>query len=197
MNFEYGDKAKEVRDAVAAFMAAHVYPNEEEMLAQVDEGDRWQPIPLLEELKAKARAEGLWNLFLPESDYGAGSPTSTTRPPARKWGAPTSRPRSSTARRPIPATWRCWSATAPRRSANSGWSRCWRAEIRSAFGMTEIEVASSDATNIETRIERDGDSYVVNGRKWWTSGALDPRCRILIVMGKTDPENPTATSSSR
>ena len=190
MNFDIGDKAKEVRDQVAAFMEAHVYPNEEEMFAQIDEGDRWQPIALLEELKAKARAEGLWNLFLPESDLGAGLSNLDYAPACEEMG------RSHFA----PEVFNCSAPDTGNmevlvRYGTEGQRAAWlepllAGEIRSAFAMTEVEVASSDATNIETRIARDGADYVINGRKWWTSGALDPRCRILIVMGKTDPENP-------
>ena len=125
MNFDIGDKAKEVRDRVAAFMTAHVYPNEEEMLAQIDEGDRWQPIPLLDELKAKARAEGLWNLFLPESDLGAGLSNLDYAPACEEMGRSPLRARGlQLLGTPTPATWRCWSVTVPRRSASSGSPRC-------------------------------------------------------------------------
>ncbi len=190
MDFDYSDRAKEVRDAVAAFMAAHVYPGEAEMLAQLEQGDRWQPIPLLEALKAKARAEGLWNLFLPESDDGAGLSNLDYAPACEEMG------RSAFA----PEIFNCSAPDTGNmevlvRYGTAAQKKAWlepllAGEIRSAFAMTEIEVASSDATNIETRIERDGGAYVINGRKWWTSGALDPRCRILVLMGKTDPDNP-------
>ena len=190
MNFDIGDKAKEVRDRVAAFMTAHVYPNEEEMLAQVDDGDRWQPIPLLDELKAKARAEGLWNLFLPESEYGAGLSNLDYAPACEEMGRSHFAPEVFNCSAPDTGNMEVLVRYGTDAQREQWLTPLLAGEIRSAFAMTEVEVASSDATNIETRIERDGADYVVNGRKWWTSGAMDPRCRILIVMGKTDPENP-------
>ena len=190
MNFDIGDKAKDVRDRVAAFMAAHVYPNEEEMLAQIDDGDRWQPIPLLDELKAKARAEGLWNLFLPESEYGAGLSNLDYAPACEEMGRSHFAPEVFNCSAPDTGNMEVLVRYGTKMQREQWLTPLFAGEIRSAFAMTEVEVASSDATNIETRIERDGDEYVINGRKWWTSGALDPRCRILIVMGKTDPENP-------
>ena len=190
MNFDIGDKAKEVRDQVAAFMEAHVYPNEEEMFAQIDEGDRWQPIALLEELKVKARAEGLWNLFLPESDLGAGLSNLDYAPACEEMGRSHFAPEVFNCSAPDTGNMEVLVRYGTEAQRAAWLEPLLAGEIRSAFAMTEVEVASSDATNIETRIERDGADYVVNGRKWWTSGALDPRCRILIVMGKTDPENP-------
>ena len=190
MNFDIGDKAKEVRDRVAAFMAAHVYPNEEEMLAQVADGDRWQPIPLLDELKAKARAEGLWNLFLPESDYGASLSNLDYAPACEEMGRSLFAPEVFNCSAPDTGNMEVLVRYGTEAQREEWLAPLLAGEIRSAFAMTEVEVASSDATNIETRIERVDDEYVINGRKWWTSGAMDPRCRILIVMGKTDPENP-------
>jgi len=190
MDFEYSPKAKQIRDRVAAFMSANVYPNEEEILAQIDQGDRWTPIPLMEELKKKSKAAGLWNLFLPESELGAGLTNLEYAPACEEMG------RSHWA----PEVFNCSAPDTGNmevlvRYGTPAQKKQWlepllAGEIRSAFAMTEIEVASSDATNIETRIERSGNEYVVNGRKWWTSGALDPRCRVLIVMGKNDPNNP-------
>ncbi len=190
MNFDIGDKAKEVRDRVAAFMTAHVYPNEEEMLAQVADGDRWQPIPLLDELKAKARAEGLWNLFLPESEYGAGLSNLDYAPACEEMGRSLFAPEVFNCSAPDTGNMEVLVRFGTDAQRGEWLTPLLAGEIRSAFAMTEVEVASSDATNIETRIERVGDEYVINGRKWWTSGAMDPRCRILIVMGKTDPDNP-------
>src|SRR6266404_4140404 len=157
MEFEHSEKVRALQARVEAFMVEHIYPNEEELFAQVNEGNRWQPVPLLETLKEKAGTAGLWNLFLPESGYGAGLTNLEYAPLCEIMG------RSPWA----PEAFNC-----------------------SAFAMTEPEVASSDATNIETRIRRDGDQYIINGCKWWTSGALDPRCEIMIVMGQSDPENP-------
>ena len=190
MDFEYSDKAKQVRDAVDAFMREHVYPNEAAMHRQLEDGDRWAPIPLVEELKAKAKAADLWNLFLPESERGGGLTNLEYAPACEEMG------RSHFA----PEIFNC---SAPdtgnmevlERYGTEAQKRAWldpllAGEIRSAFAMTEPEAASSDATNISTLIQRDGEQYVINGRKWWTSGALDSRCKILIVMGKSDPDNP-------
>ena len=191
MNFDISDTAKEVRDRVAAFMAAHVYPNEEEMLAQIDDGDRWQPVPLLDELKAKARAEELWNLFLPESEYGAGLSNLDYAPACEEMGRSRFAPEVFNCSAPDTGNMEVLVRYGTEAQREQWLTPLLAGEIRSAFAMTEVEVASSDATNIETRIERTGDEYVINGRKWWTSGALDPRCRTLIVMGKTDPDNPS------
>ena len=190
MDFEYSDKTKQIRDAVDAFMREHIYPNEATMHAQLEDGDRWAPIPMLEELKGRAKEAGLWNLFLPDSERGGGLTNLEYAPACEEMG------RSHFA----PEVFNC---SAPdtgnmevlERYGTEEQKRAWldpllAGEIRSAFGMTEPEAASSDATNIATLIQREGDEYVVNGRKWWTSGALDPRCKILIVMGKSDPDNP-------
>ena len=190
MNFDYSDKAKEVRDAVAAFMAEHVYPNETEMLAQLDDGDRWQPIPLVEALKSEAKAQGLWNLFLPESEYGAGLSNLDYAPACEETGRSAFAPEIFNCSAPDTGNMEVLVRYGTEAQKTEWLAPLLAGEIRSAFAMTEVEVASSDATNIETRIRREGDDYVIQGRKWWTSGALDPRCRILILMGKTDPDNP-------
>jgi len=189
MDFEYSDKVKALQERISAFMDQHIYPNEDEIMRQNNEGDRWQHAPLIDELKAKARAADLWNLFLPESDRGAGLTNLEYAPLCEIMG------RSPYA----PEVFNC---SAPdtgnmevlERYGNAALKKKWlepllAGEIRSAFAMPEPAVASSDATNIEARIERDGDKYVINGRKWWTSGAPDPRCKVLIFMGKTDPTN--------
>ncbi|MEJ2601737.1 MAG: acyl-CoA dehydrogenase [Gammaproteobacteria bacterium] len=189
MNFEYSEKVDGLRKRVIDFMNEHVYPNEAAYEDYVDQSeDRWVIPPIMEELKAKAKAEGLWNLFLPESDYGAGLTNLEYAPLAELMG-----------RSPIASE--VFNCSAPDtgnmevlvRYGNEAQRREWlepllAGEIRSAFAMTEPAVASSDATNIEASIARDGDEYVVNGRKWWTSGAMDPRCKIFIFMGKTDPD---------
>jgi acyl-CoA dehydrogenase len=191
MHFEYSPKVQELRGRVDDFMQQHVFPNERRFYDEVEEntrkGARWTPTKLVEQLKTKARAEGLWNLFLPESTHGAGLTNLEYAPLAELMGR-------------VPWASEVFNCSAPdtgnmetiERYGNDEQKRQWLApllagEIRSAFAMTEPAVASSDATNIQTSIVRSGDEYVINGRKWWTSGAGDPRCRIYIVMGKTDP----------
>ena len=152
---------------------------------------------LIEDLKPKARDAGLWNLFLPESERGAGLTNLEYAPLCEIMGrVGLGRRRCSIAPRPTRATWKPSSATAPRRRRDNGCEPLLEGTIRSAFLMTEPEVASSDATNIETRIKRDGDDYVINGHKWWSSGAGDPRCKLYIVMGKTDPDIPRTQQQS-
>jgi acyl-CoA dehydrogenase len=190
MYFDYSDKVKALQKRVGDFIDEHVLPNEATFLRQLGEGDRWQPPRILEELKEKARAAGLWNLFLPESESGAGLTNLEYAPLAEIMG-----------RSPIASE--CFNCSAPDtgnmevlvRYGSAAQKKEWlepllAGKIRSAFAMTEPAVASSDATNIEASIVRDGDDYVINGRKWWTSGAGDPRCRILIFMGKTAPDDP-------
>ncbi|MEL7312063.1 MAG: acyl-CoA dehydrogenase [Pseudomonadota bacterium] len=189
MNFDYTDKVEGLRQRVLAFMDEHIYPNESTYHDFIENADdRWTIPPIMESLKDKAKAAGLWNLFLPESHRGAGLTNLEYAPLCEIMG-----------RSPIaPEVFNC---AAPdtgnmevlERYGTDAHKAEWlepllKGEIRSAFAMTEPEVASSDATNIACAIVRDGDEYVINGRKWWTSGAMDPRCKILIVMGKTDPE---------
>ena len=189
MDFGYSDKAKDIRDRVATFMEAYVYPNEQKMLAEIATGDRWQPIPYLDELKEKAKAAGLWNLFLPESELGAGLSNLEYAPACEEMGRSHFGPEAFNCSAPDTGNMEVLVRYGSDAHKKQWLESLLAGEIRSAFAMTEIEVASSDATNIETQIRRDGDEYVIHGRKWWTSGALDPRCRILIVMGKTDPGN--------
>jgi acyl-CoA dehydrogenase len=200
MDFGYSPRTQELRAAVSAFMAEHIYPNEARYWAELDAhtqaGKRWTPLEVIEELKPKARAAGLWNLFLPESDLGAGLTNQEYAPLAELMGR---------------VLWssEVFNCSAPDtgnmevlvRYGSAEQKKRWlepllAGEIRSGFAMTEPAVASSDATNIEARIERDGDDYVINGRKWWTSGAGDPRCKILIFMGKTDPAAPRHSQQS-
>jgi acyl-CoA dehydrogenase len=192
MEFEYSDKVKTLRSRVERFMEENVYPNEEEMWAQIgaNGGDRWQPIPLMETLKAKAKAEKLWNLFLPESELGAGLTNLEYAPLCEVMGRSPFAPEIFNCSAPDTGNMEVLV-----RYANPAQKKEWlepllAGEIRSAFAMTEIEVASSDATNVESSIRREGDQYVINGRKWFTSGVLDPRCKIMIVMGKTNPNDP-------
>ncbi len=200
MDFGYSKKTQELQARVQAFMDEHVYPAEaryvEEIQANTAAGKRWTPVPVIEELKPKARAAGLWNLFLPESEYGAGLTNQEYAPLSEIMGA-------------VPWASEVFNCSAPDtgnmevlvRYGTEAQKKRWlepllKGEIRSAFAMTEPAVASSDATNIEARIERDGDDYVINGRKWWTSGAGDPRCQIYIFMGKTDPTAPRHSQQS-
>jgi acyl-CoA dehydrogenase len=191
MDFAYSDKVQALRERVGAFMDAHIFPNEPVYHAQqAGLADRWQPVPVVEELKAKAREAGLWNLFLPNSAYGAGLTNLEYAPLAELMGR-------------VHWASEVFNCSAPdtgnmetlERYGSEAQKKQWlepllAGEIRSCFSMTEPDVASSDATNIQCRIIRDGDHYVINGRKWWSSGAGDPRCRILIVMGKSAPDNP-------
>jgi acyl-CoA dehydrogenase len=194
MDFKHSPKVEALLQRLSAFMDEHVYPAEarfeREMQGHRDAGNPWQPAPVMEELKAKARAGGLWNLFLPESKYGAGLTNLEYAPLCELMG------RSPIGSEPF-------NCSAPDTGNMETLVRYGSAEqqerwllplldgdIRSGFAMTEPDVASSDATNIEARIERDGDEYVINGRKWWTSGANDPRCKILIFMGKSAPDHP-------
>jgi acyl-CoA dehydrogenase len=190
MFFEISDRGKELQVRVQAFMDTNIYPNERKFYQQIDEGDRWEPLPIIEQLKEKARAEGLWNLFLPESEYGAGLSNYEYAPLCEIMG-----------RSPLaPEVFNCSAPDTGNmevlvRYGNEAQKKEWlepllNGEIRSAFCMTEPDVASSDATNIQASMVRDGDEYVINGNKWWASGAGDPRCKIFIFMGKTDPEAP-------
>ena len=190
MNFEHSARSRDLQQRLAAFMETHIYPNEATFRQQVGEGDRWQPTAIVEELKARARATGLWNLFLPDSDYGAGLTNSEYAPLCEIMG-----------RSPFAAE--VFNCSPPDtgnmevlvRYGTPAQRQRWlepllAGEIRSCFAMTEPDVASSDATNIQASIVRAGDEYVINGRKWWISGAGDPRCAFAIFMGKTDPSAP-------
>jgi|TARA_B100000315_G_scaffold98904_3_gene91004 alkylation response protein AidB-like acyl-CoA dehydrogenase len=190
MFYEFSEKTKELQVKLQAFMKKSIYPNEQTFYQQIEEGDRWQPLPFMEELKEKAKGEGLWNLFLPESEYGAGLTNFEYAPLCEIMG------RSPMA----PEVFNCSAPDTGNmetlvRYGNEDQKRKWlepllNGEIRSAFCMTEPDVASSDATNIRASIVRDGDEYVLNGNKWWASGAGDPRCKLFIFMGKTDPDGP-------
>lgn len=193
MDFQYSPKVKELQARLITFMDEHIYPNEKvffgEIAANRQAGDVWIPTKIVEQLKAKARAAGLWNLFLPESDQGAGLTNLEYAPLCEIMGrslwsaevfncsAPDTGNMEVLARYGTPAQQQQWLTP------------LLNGEIRSCFAMTEPGVASSDATNIESSIVRDGDEYVINGRKWWSSGANDPRCKVFIFMGKSDPQN--------
>jgi acyl-CoA dehydrogenase len=201
MNFDYTDKVKTMQARLIAFMDEHIYPNEKRFFKEIADnrakGDAWIPTKLIEELKPLARKAGLWNLFLPHSKRAPeGLSNLEYAPLCEIMGR-------------VPFAAEVFNCSAPdtgnmetfERYASEALKDQWlepllRGEIRSAFLMTEPDVASSDATNIQTRIERDGDHYVINGRKWWSSGAGDPRCAVYIVMGKTDPEAPRHSQQS-
>ena len=187
---QYSDRTNDLLERLNAFMDENVYPNEEKIDAQIAEGDRWAHPPLLEELKGRARTAGLWNLFLPESELGAGLTNFEYAPLCEVMGRSEYAPEIFNCSAPDTGNMEVLARYGTKAQQDEWLDPLLNGEIRSAFAMTEPEVASSDATNIECRIERDGDEYVINGRKWWTSGALSPRCQILIVMGKTDPANP-------
>jgi acyl-CoA dehydrogenase len=201
MHFDYTDKVKDMRQRLLAFMDEHIYPNEGRFFAEIAanraKGNAWIPTTVIEELKPKARAAGLWNLFLPMSKRAPeGLSNLEYAPLCEIMGR-------------VPFAAEVFNCSAPdtgnmetlERYASEEIKDEWlepllRGEFRSAFLMTEPAVASSDATNIQCEITRDGDHYVLNGRKWWSSGAGDPRCKVYIVMGKTDPEAPRHSQQS-
>ena len=192
MDFEYSPKVTELRQKVQSFMDEHVYPNEKTYAEQLDsQGDRWQIPPILEELKQKAKAQSLWNLFLPESDYGYGLSNLEYAPLAEIMGQVHWGSEVFNCSAPDTGNMEVLSRYGTQEQQDRWLQPLLNGEIRSCFAMTEPAVASSDATNIESSITRDGDEYVINGRKWWSSGMGDPRCQIIIFMGKTDPDNPS------
>ena len=197
MEFEYSDQTKEVCARVEDFMDRYVYPNEQKYYDQLDEGgDRWKVVPILEEVKQKAKDEGLWNYFLPESLNGAGLTNLEYAPVCEIMGKVHWAPEAFNCSAPDTGNMEVLERYGTASQKKEWLEPLLNGEMRSAFAMTEPAVASSDATNIACRIERDGDEYVINGRKWWTSGIGDPRCKILILMGKTDPSAPTYRQQS-
>jgi acyl-CoA dehydrogenase len=190
VDFQYSSKAQDYLRRLGAFMDEHVYPNEERYYTQLAQGNRWEDPPLLEPLRDKARAAGLWNLFLPDSQHGAGLTNLEYAPLAEMTGRVVFAPEVFNCAAPDTGNMETLE-----RYGTAAQKREWlepllAGSIRSAIAMTEPRVASSDATNIESSIVRDGDFYVVNGRKWWTSGAGNEKCRLFIFMGKTDPGAP-------
>jgi acyl-CoA dehydrogenase len=191
VDFDHSPKIKDLQARLSAFMDEHIYPNEAAFRAEIAAGDRWQPTRTVETLKAEAQKAGLWNLFLPESEYGAGLTNREYAPLCEIMG------RASGF---APEVFNCSAPDTGNmevlvRYGTADQKREWlepllAGKIRSCFAMTEPDVASSDATNIRASIERDGDEYIVNGHKWWTSGAGDPRCRIAIFMGRSNPDAP-------
>ncbi|MEP9406037.1 acyl-CoA dehydrogenase [Peribacillus frigoritolerans] len=190
MNFEHTEKVKNLEKKLTEFMEKHVYPNESIYKKQLEaQESRWSEIPpILSELTAKAKEEGLWNLFLPDSGYGAGLTNLEYAPLCEIMGRSTIGPEIFNCNAPDTGNMEVLVRYGSDEHKERWLKPLLAGEIRSCFSMTEPEVASSDATNIECRIERTGNEYVINGRKWWSSGAGDPRCKIAIVMGKTDPD---------
>jgi alkylation response protein AidB-like acyl-CoA dehydrogenase len=187
MNFDYSEKTISYIERVSAFMEAHVYPAEARYLEEVAQGERWKALPVIEELKEKAQAQGLWNLFLPEDPRGAGLTNLEYAPLAEIMGRVAWAPEVFNCSAPDTGNMEVLVRYGTPEQQKRWLEPLLAGKIRSAFLMTEPAVASSDATNIETSIQRDGDHYVINGRKWWSSGVGDPRCSVFIVMGKTDP----------
>ena len=190
MDFLHSDKVKALQEKLATFMEAEIYPNEARHEREMATGDRWQPTAVLEELKAKARLEGLWNLFLPHSPRGAGLSNLEYAPLCEIMGRSLMAPEVFNCAAPDTGNMETIELYGTEAQKAQWLEPLLEGRIRSCFAMTEPAVASSDATNIESTILRDGDHYVVNGRKWWTSGAPHRRCEIIIFMGKTDPRNP-------
>ena len=192
MDFSHSEKVRGLQARITEFMEQYVYPSEsayhEEMEKNRRAGNQWRVTKTIEDLKAKARAENLWNLFLPHSEHGAGLTNLEYAPLCEIMGRSHLAPEAFNCSAPDTGNMEVLARYASKQQQQQWLVPLLEGEIRSAFAMTEPNVASSDATNIQSSIERDGDSYVINGRKWWTSGAADPRCEILIFMGKTNKE---------
>jgi acyl-CoA dehydrogenase len=188
LNFDYTPKVQELRKQLAAFMAEHIYPNEHKWEAHVRGEKRWEPVPIIEELKPKARAAGLWNLWRPKA-HGGTLTNLEYAPLCEIMGRVTWAPEVFNCSAPDTGNMETLLKYGTPEQVKQWCEPLLEGKIRSAFLMTEPAVASSDATNIQTHIKRTGDEYVINGTKWWSSGAGDPRCKIYIVMGKTDPDN--------
>ncbi|HEX5766966.1 MAG TPA: acyl-CoA dehydrogenase family protein [Burkholderiales bacterium] len=193
MNFEYSPKVQELREKLARFMADHVYPSEASWRKHVTSEKRWEVVPIIEELKPKARAAGLWNLWRPKT-HGGTLTNLEYAPLCEIMGRVTWAPELFNCSAPDTGNMETLLKYGSPEQIRQWCEPLLEGKIRSAFLMTEPNVASSDATNIQTRITRKNDDYVINGVKWWSSGAGDPRCKIYIVMGKTDPDNPSRHS---
>ena len=195
MTFEFSEKTKELQKRLQRFMDEHIYPNERRFHQEV-ERDRWKPTKIVEELKPKARAAGLWNLFLPDDSDGAGLTNLEYAPLCEIMGRCHWAPEVFNCSAPDTGNMEVLARYGSPEQKEKWLKPLLGGEIRSCFAMTEPDVASSDATNIASSIMRHGDEYVINGRKWWTSGAGDPRCKIAILMGKTDPSAATHKQQS-
>lgn len=190
MNFEYSEKVQDLIARVEAFLETHLFPIENEINEEIENSaDRWAIPPQIETLKKRAKSEGLWNLFLPDSEAGFGLTNLEYAPLAELMGKSRFASEIFNCSAPDTGNMEVLVRYGTEEHKEKWLKPLLAGEIRSAFAMTEPDVASSDATNIQTVIKRDGDDYVINGRKWYISGACDPRCKILIVMGKTDPDN--------
>ena len=190
MDFAYSPKVQQLRERVSAFMEQHVYPAEAVFERQVAEGDRWQPTAIMEQLKASARQAGLWNLFLPDSEHGSGLSNLEYAPLAEIMGRSMLGPEPFNCSAPDTGNMEVLVRYATARQKQQWLEPLLRGEIRSAFAMTEPGVASSDATNMAATAVREGEHWLLNGHKWWTSGACDPRCQVLIFMGLSNPDGP-------
>jgi acyl-CoA dehydrogenase len=195
MNFEFSDMVKELQHRLQAFMDEHIYPNEQRFEAEV-ERDRWKPARIVEELKPKARAAGLWNLFLPNDEHGAGLSNLEYAPLCEIMGRSHMAAEVFNCSAPDTGNMEVLARYGSAEQKETWLKPLLAGEVRSCFAMTEPGVASSDATNISANIVREGDEYVINGRKWWSSGAGDPRCKIAIFMGKTNPAAPAHKQQS-
>ena len=193
MDFDYSPKVQDLQARLTRFMQDHIYPSERVYHAEVEAnrkaGNAWIPTRIMEENKASARAAGLWNLFLPQSSHGAGLSNLEYAPLCEIMGRSWIAPEAFNCNAPDTGNMEVFERYGSEEQKQRWLVPLLNGEIRSAFAMTEPDVASSDATNIEASIVRDGDAYVINGKKWWTTGAPDPRCKVLIFMGKTDPHN--------
>ncbi|HKD64645.1 MAG TPA: acyl-CoA dehydrogenase family protein [Candidatus Acidoferrales bacterium] len=196
MTFEFSEKTKELQKRLQRFMDEHIYPNEQRFDEEVEERNRWNPAKIIEELKPKARAAGLWNLFLPDDAGGAGLTNLEYAPLCEIMGRCHWAPEVFNCSAPDTGNMEVIARYGTPEQKKKWLKPLLGGEIRSCFAMTEPDVASSDATNIASSIMRHGDEYVINGRKWWTSGAGDPRCKIAIFMGKTDPSAATHKQQS-
>jgi acyl-CoA dehydrogenase len=189
MHFELSQKTQDLQQQLTAFMEEHIYPNEQRFHDEIQR-ERWSPTQIIEELKPKARTAGLWNLFLPHDDHGAGLSNLEYAPLCEIMGRSAMAPEVFNCSAPDTGNMEVLARYGTPEQQEQWLNPLLAGEIRSCFAMTEPDVASSDATNIESSIVRDGGEYIINGRKWWSSGAGDPRCKIAIFMGKTDTSAP-------
>ena len=188
--YTFSKKSLELQDNLKHFMETKVYPNEDNITKEINSGDIWLPSEIIENLKIEAKSEGLWNLFLPDSNKGAGLSNFDYAPLCEIMGRSMYAPEVFNCNAPDTGNMEVFERYGSEQIKQKWLEPLLDGKIRSGFAMTEPAVASSDATNIESSIEKDGEDYVINGKKWWTSGAMDPRCKVLIFMGKTDPNNP-------